>query len=108
MSDSQRAELENECKQRSEIIFLAKGSTPFGISSIVYSICSSILADERKICPVSHFQPEHGCCFSLPVVLGRRGVLGTIQMPLNNEEVSEITKSAKGLSSLLERVTREE
>lgn len=106
MTDEDRAELENDCKFRSESIFQAKGSTPFGVSSVVYSICSAILSDERKICPVSHLQPEFGCCFSLPVVLGRRGILGTIQMPLSNEEVNDLANSAKGLNALVERVTR--
>lgn len=107
ISGTDRADLEDQCKDRSEMIFQAKGSTPYGISSVVYMMCSAILADERKICPVSHFQPEFGVCMSLPVVLGRRGISGTIQMPLSNEEVGSLAESAKGLQCLVERATRE-
>jgi L-lactate dehydrogenase len=107
ISAKDRADLEDQCKDRPEMIFQAKGSTPYGISSVVYMMCAAILADERKICPVSHFQPEYGVCMSLPVVLGRRGISGTIQMPLSNEEVGSLAESAKGLQSLVERVTRE-
>lgn len=74
------------------------------MGSIVSSICSSILYDKRNIRPISHFQLEFGCCFSLPVVLGRRGIMGTIQMPLNSDEKAEIADSVKALKSIVERI----
>lgn len=98
------AELENECKNRSQSIIQAKGATPFGIGSVVSSICSSILFDKRDIRPISHFQPDFCCCFSLPVILGRKGIIGTIQIPLDSDEQAEITKSAKALRDTIERI----
>lgn len=98
------AELEHECKHRSRTIIQAKGSTPFGIGSIVSSICSSILLDKRDVRPISHFQPEFGCCFSSPVVLGRKGIVGTIQMPLNDDEKAGIAELAKTLRQSIEQM----
>lgn len=98
------AELENECKHRSQSIIRAKGATPFGIGSIVSSICTSILFDKRDVRPISHFQPEFGCCFSLPVVLGRKGIMKTIQIPLNGAEKADIAESAKTLREKIERI----
>lgn len=103
-----RAELVSECKHRSESIIRAKGSTPFGIGSTVASICSSILFDKRNVRPISHFQPEFGCCFSLPVVLGRKGVIRTIQMPLDSEEQAGIAESAKKLRGTIERIKEDQ
>ncbi|KAL5344864.1 hypothetical protein ACLOAV_010261 [Pseudogymnoascus australis] len=103
-----RAELANECKHRSQSIIQAKGATPFGIGSIVSSICSSILLDKRNVRPISHFQLEFSCCFSLPVVLGRKGIMRTIQMPLNSDENADIAKSAKTLRSIIEQVNEDQ
>lgn len=102
------AELANECKHRSQSIIQAKGATPFGIGSIVASICSSIFLDKRNVRPISHFQPEFGCCFSLPVVLGRKGIVRTIQMPLNGDEKAEIAKSAKRLRGTIEQINEDQ
>lgn len=99
-----RDELAQECKKRAENIFYAKGATPFGIGSVVASICASILLDKGEIRPISHFQPEYGCCFSLPVILGRKGIVKTIKMPLASDENAAIAKSAQRLKSTMERV----
>ncbi|KKK22771.1 hypothetical protein ARAM_003911 [Aspergillus rambellii] len=99
-----RSEIVNECKHRSQSIIKAKGAMPLGIGSIVCSICSSILLDKHNVRPVSHFQQEYGCCFSLPVVLGRRGIVQTIQMPLSADEKAHIAESATTLKGTLDRV----
>lgn len=98
------ASLAEECKQISESIFFAKGSTPFGIGSVVASICTSILLDKGDVQPISHFQPEHGCCFSLPAVLGRKGIMRTVQLPLSSDERAQITRSAGRLRETMERI----
>jgi len=102
-----RAELADECKHRSQSIIRAKGSTPFGLGSIVSSLCSSILLDKRNVRPVSHFQPDFGCCFSLPAVLGRKGVMSTIQMPLDRDEEANIAESAKELRKTIDWIHRD-
>lgn len=95
-------ELAKECKERAETIFTAKGATPFGTGSVVASMCASILFDKREVRPVSHFQPEFDCCFSLPVVLGRKGIMKTIEMPLESDENAAIARSAHRLKSTIE------
>ncbi|KAK4198911.1 lactate dehydrogenase/glycoside hydrolase [Triangularia verruculosa] len=97
-------ELAQECKERAENIFHAKGATQFGVGSVVASICASILFDKRDVRPISHFQPEFGCCFSLPVILGRKGIIKTIKIPLGSEENAAIARSAERLKSTLERI----
>lgn len=104
----QHAELANECKDRSKSIIHAKGSTPFGIGSIVSSICSSILFDKGDVRPISHFQPEFGCCFSLPAILGRRGIMRTIEMPLSSDEQADMVKSTRRLRDTVERIQKDQ
>ena len=89
-----RTELAEECKHEAQRIIKAKGAIAFGIASIVASICASILFDKRDVRPVSHFQPDLGCCLSLPAVLGRKGVMETVSFPLNADEKAQLVESA--------------
>ncbi|GIC86286.1 lactate/malate dehydrogenase family protein [Aspergillus udagawae] len=97
-------QLSNECKQISQAIIKAKGAMPLGIGAIISKICSSILLDQRDILPISHFQEEFGCCFSLPVVLGRKGIVRTVWKPVDAEEWGGIAKSAAALNEMIEHV----
>ncbi|RKK09769.1 hypothetical protein BFJ66_g8703 [Fusarium oxysporum f. sp. cepae] len=101
-----RVELADECKHWSQSIIRAKGSTPFGLGSIVSSLCASIFLDKRNVRPVSHFQPDFGCYFSLPAVIGKKGVMSTIHMTLDNDEKAHIAKSAKELSETIDWIHR--
>ena len=97
-------ELGEEGRNRTRDIVNAKGSTPFGIGAVVAEICSSILLDKRNILPVSHYQPEAGCCFSLPAILGRKGIIRTLRMPLSPHERAAIKESVDGVKHKLEQV----
>lgn len=98
------AELEQECKDRPRSVIRAKGATPYGIGSAAASICASILLNECSVRPVSHLQPDYGCCFSLPATIGRAGIVSTIRPHLNREEEAAIASSAKELRATLMRV----
>ncbi|SPO01805.1 related to lactate dehydrogenase [Cephalotrichum gorgonifer] len=99
-----RKALADECRDQPQKTIRAKGSTPFGIGYVVSNICSSILLDKRNVRLIGHFQPEFRCCFSLPAVIGRKGALATIQIPLDDEEKAEVALSANELRRTLESV----
>ncbi|RDW93839.1 lactate/malate dehydrogenase family protein [Aspergillus mulundensis] len=99
-----RNALADECKHKSQSIFRVKGATPYGIGAVVLSLCSSILLDKHEVRPVSHFQPEFGCFFSLPVILGRGGIISTIALPLAVDERAKIADSAEVLRDTLARI----
>ncbi|KAJ5293567.1 hypothetical protein N7508_008388 [Penicillium antarcticum] len=101
-------DLANECKQRSQKIIQAKGKISFGIGSAISRICASIIFDRRNVYPISHFQPEWSCCFSLPVVLGRSGIIRTVQMPMNRDEKVNMDDSVKLLSATLKRIRKDQ
>lgn len=88
------------------MIIEEKGSTYFGIGSVVSSICASILSDKRNIRPISHYRPELGCCLSLPVVLGRKGVEKQVPVPLSEEENDALLTSAKRLTEAINTVKK--
>ncbi|KNG90459.1 lactate/malate dehydrogenase [Aspergillus nomiae NRRL 13137] len=101
---SHLAEVANQCKAKSQTIIRAKGGTPFGIGSVVCSICSSILFDRRDVCCISHYLSDYKCCFSLPVVLGREGVIKAIDMHLDQKEWEDLDESAQELKHMVERL----
>jgi L-lactate dehydrogenase len=94
-NDINQKELEEECKHESQSIIRIKGASPLGMGSAMSEICASILMDKRDIFPISHFQQEFGCCFSMPAVLGRNGIIRTAQVPLNKTEATRVAESAK-------------
>lgn len=52
--------------------------------------------------PLSHWREELGCCLSLPAVLGRGGVLRSMEMGLNSEEQGFLEDSARALRGVVE------
>ena len=80
----------------------SKGVTNYGIGGVAASICKSILFDEKTIIPLSHYQKDLGCCLSMPAVLGRKGIVRTVPIPLSEGETKELEESAKSLRELIE------
>jgi len=96
--------LEHDTAHLSDAIVRAKGATPFGIGAVVSSICASVLGDRRNVRAVSHFRPEFGCCLSMPAVLGREGIVKTIEVPLSEEERTKVEESAKMVRGRMEGI----
>ena len=96
----------NEGMSRLQTMIRVKGSTPLGIGAAISSICSSITNDERNIRPICYMQPEWGCCFSMPAVLGRAGVVKKIDMPLDSAEKMALEQSVKQLKATIENISQ--
>ena len=69
------------------------------------TICEAIIFDQRHIFPLSHWNENWQCCISLPVVLGRAGVVSTVALPLNDVEGRVFTESAERLKAVIDRAT---
>ncbi|KAJ4354956.1 hypothetical protein N0V95_003365 [Ascochyta clinopodiicola] len=90
-----------DTKNKATSIIENKGATNYGIGGVAASICKSILSDQRNIRPVSHWQEELGVCLSLPAVLGREGLVRTIDLGLSGEEKEKLKKSAEALKEVI-------
>jgi L-lactate dehydrogenase len=97
-----QAAIADEVKNKAAGIIENKGATNFGIGGVVASLCRSILADQRDVRPVSHWQEALGVCLSMPATLGRKGVLRTVEMGLSGEEKRAVEASAKALKEVIE------
>jgi L-lactate dehydrogenase len=94
----------NETMHEAQQTIEAKGAISFGIGAIVASVCDSILSDKRDVCPISHFQEDLGCYLSMPVILGRSGLLRTIQPVLSFKEKDRLAASATSLKQSLRQL----
>ena len=94
--------LEEETKAKAGKIIESKGATNYGIGGVVARLCRSILFDEREAVCVSSWQEELGVCLSLPVVLGREGVVRGVEMGLSKEEEGKLRKSAEAIKEVIE------
>ncbi|EUC45299.1 hypothetical protein COCMIDRAFT_95997 [Bipolaris oryzae ATCC 44560] len=88
-------------------IIAAKGCTAFGIGNIAASICKYILFDSRSVRPLSFYQPELGCCLSMPAVIGRKGIIRAMPIQLDASEQAQLEACAKGLRGVIEGAEKE-
>ncbi|MGN1031616.1 MAG: L-lactate dehydrogenase [Butyricicoccaceae bacterium] len=86
----------------------AKGATYYGIAMSVERIAECIVRDEHSVLPVSSLISGHygvdQICLSLPCVVGRSGVQTVLDIPLDETEHRQLSKSAATLSELLNQL----
>ena len=84
-----------------------KKATYYGIAMSVRRICEAIVRDEKSILPVSSIQNTeeiNGVALSMPAIVGKQGVEGTVPIELNAEEKAALKESADTLKAVLHDV----
>ncbi len=85
-----------------------KGATYYGIAMSVKRILEAIARDEKSILPISSMQHDNhgisGISISMPAIVGRNGVEGTVPIALSDEEEKALQESAMTLSKVAEEV----
>jgi L-lactate dehydrogenase len=99
-----RKDLEEISKHEEQHTIERKGAIGFGIASVVSGICASVLLNKQDVTPISHFQAELGCCLSLPVILGRKGIVKSVTLQLSSDEKAKLESSAKSLRTMADRI----
>lgn len=89
-------------------IVSGKGCTEFGIGSIVATLVSSILHNERRVVPLSaHLDGEYGesgISAGVPCVLSENGVEAVLEIDLSYDERQAMRKSCAIIRDNLEKV----
>ncbi|MGQ9808622.1 MAG: malate dehydrogenase [Armatimonadota bacterium] len=90
-----------------EVIRL-KGGAGYAVGWAIRELVKAILYDSRSVLPVSTLMTGQlgisDVCFSLPTIVGRRGVLDVIVPQVSNEEKAQLQQSAKVLRETIEQV----
>ncbi len=80
-----------------ETIIRGKGATNYAIGLAGARILEAILRDEQAILPVSSLASGDGLedvCLSLPSIVGRAGLAGSLPVPLSDDEFAGLRASA--------------
>ena len=93
-------------------IIAGKGCTEFGIASIVSSLVTAILHNEKRVVPLSvHLDGEYGesgISAGVPCVIGNTGVDKVLDIDLSYDERRAMRKSCSIIRDNLEKVLPEE
>ncbi len=80
-------------------IINGKGSTEFGIGQAVAALCATILADEKKVLPLSVFLDgeygQHDVHCGVPCRVGRDGIEEIVELTLAPGEWDELNQSCE-------------
>lgn len=106
--DKFRRDVENEVRYANISIIEGIGASQHGIGMVSARIAEIILRDERVAIPIGSYSPEYGVTLSLPGILGREGVLQTLDPELNKEERQGLLRSVDTLKAALGRIRKSE
>jgi L-lactate dehydrogenase len=99
LTDTQKNDIFDSVKNAAYQILAGKGATNFAIGLASVSILEAILHNEGRVLPVSSMLDDyHGIsdvCLSVPAIVDRCGVGGTIPLPLTETEKSGLRISAE-------------
>ena len=107
ITDEFKKEISDHTRGAAAAIIANKGCTAFGIGMVAASICRFILYDARTVRPLSFFQPELGCCLSMPAVIGRKGIIRKMPVQLDEKEQKDLDDCARNLRSVIEGAEKE-
>lgn len=85
-----------------------KGGSGFAVGLAIREVVEAVLLNQRRVLPVSTLQ--QGCyglrdlCLSVPTLLGCRGVVRHVEVPLTPKEKLALQQSARLLQQTLDRV----
>lgn len=98
-------EIEKYVRESGAKVISRKGATFYAIASTVCHICKAILTGSNTAMTVSTMMHgEYGIsdvCLSTINIIGRNGVCGKINPPLNDEELQKLQASAKVLKDMI-------
>lgn len=98
--------LYQEVRDSAYEIISRKGATYYGVAMAVSRIATSIVRDEHSVLPVSSMMHGtygiEGLCMSIPAVVGQQGVETVLDMPLSEEELQKLHRSAETLRGVID------
>ncbi len=90
-SEAIEAEIQQDVRRAAYDIIQRKGATYYGVATALARIVEAILQDQRSVLTISMSDGE--LAYSLPRVLGREGVIETLEVDLDDGEKSALATS---------------
>lgn len=103
--DDQAAEnVQNDVRRAAYEIINRKGATYYGVASALASVSQAILQNQNTVMTVS--MSENGVAYSLPRVVGRQGIVGTLELNLSDSEQNDLDSSVDVIRKATESVAQ--
>ena len=103
-----REEVEQYVKKSGGQIIAGKGATFYGIAASVAQIVKAIYADANTVLPVSTvMEGEYGItdvALSTPCIIGRKGIVSTMNAKLSEDELAKMHHSADVLKGVIAEI----
>jgi L-lactate dehydrogenase len=108
LNDSVRQDIDQKVRRAAYSIIEGKGATYYGIGSALARIIGVILDDQRAILTVCTPMPDvagiSSVTLALPHLVGRQGILGTLPLPLAQDEEAALRNSAQIIKQASEQL----
>lgn len=102
--DGFRRSVESDVRYANIAIIEGNGASQYGIGMVSARIAEIVLRDERAVIPIGYYNPAYGVTLSLPAIVGRRGVVRTIEPAMSADERQALQHSADTLKTALAHV----
>jgi L-lactate dehydrogenase len=101
--DSVRKEIEKNVRYANITIIEGNDASQFGIGIVAARIAEMVLRDERAVIPIGSYNDRFGVTLSLPSIVGRGGVVRTLEPEMSPEEQQALAFGAASLRKSLDR-----
>jgi L-lactate dehydrogenase len=94
-----REDVERDVRYANITIIEGNNASQYGIGIVCARLTEAVLRDERTIFPVASYQQAYGVTLSLPSVVGRAGVIRTLEPTMSQDERAALEHSAEQLKT---------
>ena len=101
--DEDQQEVQRDVQRAAYNIIERKGATYYGVATGIARIVEAVLGDQQSVLTVSASDGE--VAYSLPRVLGRGGVVATLEIELSDDERSALDRSIGVIREAIQRAT---
>lgn len=103
--DREKEDIFNEVRNAAYNIIEKKGATYYAVGLAVRRISEAILRDENSVLTISTLVNDYyginDVCMSLPVLVNQRGADKVLDLPLSDQEIEGIRRSAERLKAAI-------
>ncbi|MGW8318741.1 MAG: L-lactate dehydrogenase [Candidatus Promineifilaceae bacterium] len=103
-----RRDIDEKVRQAAYSIIEGKGATYYGIGSALARIVKAIVDNEHAVLTVCSPMPEvvgvRDVTLALPHIVGQQGVLGTLPLPLSQQEEEALLASARTIKKAIDEI----
>src|ERR1700688_4007290 len=95
--DGVRKKIEDSVRYANITIIEGNDASQFGIGIVAARIAEMVLRDERAVVPIGSHNKDFGVTLSLPSVVGRAGVIRSLEPEMSREERQALMLGAANL-----------